>query len=231
MMTRTERFAEYLKSILPSLAVSAAIWLVLQSAACMGFRSFFLRPFFFFTGALAGINGGTMIGGAIGRAVIFVFFEQIIWTLLFSKKPAKDRLKEAGRLLMKKLAHVIPYCKEIGELVTKDYLMLGIECIGAGTAVILSYVLSGNGAYLNSFVSVALFITVTEELQTHSGLIFHACKKLTSILREDLTVNFLKAHALGYVLGFLLKGRTVMLVSGGLFILAGIILIFLAKKK
>ena len=43
MMTRTERFAEYLKSILPSLAVSAAIWLVLQSAACMGFRPFFLR--------------------------------------------------------------------------------------------------------------------------------------------------------------------------------------------
>ena len=226
--------AEYLRSVFPALAVTAAFWLILQIPACFGFRPAILWPFYFLSGALAGITGSSvlgMIGGAIGRAVIFVFFEHAIWILLFSKKPVKERFLKTGKLLAGKLTNLIPFCRELKSLITTDLAQIGIACIGTGTAVILSHFLSGNGTLVNSFSSIALLITITEELQTHEGLIYSTVKKLSALVKMDEADRFLKAHGLGYALSLFLKGAKVMRITGILFIAAGVILIIVSRKK
>ncbi len=222
-MKKTNRFAEYVKKPFPSLLVTAAIWLLLEIPACFGFRPSFLWPFYFLTGALAGITGTSvlgLIGGAIGRAVIFVFFEQIIWLLIFSKEPVKQRLTGSVKLIGRKLRNLIPFVKKLSSLFTKRLGLIFLELVSAAIAVFVSFILSGNGMIVNSFSSIALVMMIADELETHSGLIWNMTRKLFKKADPETAERVLSAHAFGYALGAVLQGKTAMF-SAAILLLVG----------
>ena len=231
-MERMKEFGAYFKSILPSLAVAVTVWLVLEIAACMGFTPAVLWPFNYLTGALAGLTGTSrlgLIGGSIGRAVIFIFFEKAIWILCFSKKPVKERFQECGKLLGKKLLNMVPYFKKIKTWWIKDPVELGAQIAGCGTAVLLSLFLSGNGRLVNSFVCVTLMTEAAGELSLHKGLIYKTFKKLSDYIKADTADRFLTGHTLGYALGAVISSAKVLRISGWVLTAAGIILIVIGK--
>lgn len=229
-----KRFSTHFKSILPSLSVALIIWLVLEVAACMGFHPVVFWPFYFLSGALAGITTSSAIatiGGAVGRAVIFIFFEKAIWILLFSKKPVKERFTETGKLLAKKLAYLIPYVKKLKSLFTKDLTKLGAEAVGIGTAIILSYWLSGDGKLVNSFASIALLTTIAGELQLHKGLIYSTVKKLSDYIRSDTADSFLTGHSFGFGISVLMTNPKLMMICGSVLTALGIFIAAADKVK
>ncbi len=231
-MERLKEFGAYFKSILPSLAVAVTVWLVLQIAACMGFRPALLWPFNYLSGALAGLTGTSrlgMIGGSIGRAVIFIFFEKAIWILLFSKKPVKERFLQSGKLLGKKFLYMVPYVKKIKSWIVKDPVQLGAQIAGCGIALILSLFLSGNGKLVNSFVSVALMTEAASQLQLHKGLIWNTFKKLSDIIKADTADHFLTGLTLGFALGALISSAKILRLAGWILSGAGMAMIFIAK--
>ena len=76
MKIERDWFRNYLKKQLPSALVMAGLWLVLQISACLGWRHFLLSPLYFVSGALAGLEGGSVLGGVLGRTLLLLFLQE-----------------------------------------------------------------------------------------------------------------------------------------------------------
>ena len=234
-----ELLARYIHEHWKPLLLMTIIWILLELPAVYGHQSVFFYPLYYLTGALSGITGGGILGmifGAIARAIIYVFFEQMIIILFFSKLPMSARLSSCKAILKDKLAGIIPYFKTLKDLISNDYTVLSAEAAGFGTALILSRLLSGSGLFRHSFVSLVLFIQITKELSSHSGLIFSLTKMLFRKLgrkepETDILSKYLSTHALGYVIAPLLPIRNLAYWLGLTFIVIAEILKVLSAKK
>ena len=231
--------SRYLKTHWKPLLLMTVIWLLLELPAVFGYQSVLFYPLYFLTGALSGITGGGILGmifGAVGRAIIYVFFEQFLIILFFSKLPAKERLTQCGKILKDKLEGLIPYFQKLKGLISKDYKVLSAEAAGFGAALIISQLLSGSGTIRNSFVSLVLFIQITKELSSRSGLIFSLTKLMFRKLGKkepetDFLKKYLSAHALGYVVGPVLPGKNIACWLGFAFLAAAAVLYFMPAAK
>lgn len=232
-------FSNYIKTHWKPLLLMTVVWLLLELPAVFGYQPALFYPVYYLTGALAGITGGGLLGmffGAIARAVIYVFFEQILIVLFFSGLPVSERLSACGKILKDKLEGVIPYFKTLRSLVSKDFRILSAEAAGFGTALILSRLLSGSGAVRNSFVSLVLFVQITKELSSRSGLIFSLTKMvLRKVGRKepdtDFLAKYLSAHALGFIIAPYLPAIIPAYLSGFAFLVIAAVLPLLLKKK
>lgn len=232
-------FTRYLKEHWRPLLVMMVIWLLLEIPAVYGHQSILFYPAYFLTGALAGVTGGGylgMVGGAVARAIIYVFFEQIIVVLCFSKLSWSEKLSSCKKILLEKLQGVIPYFNDLKSLITNDMHVLSTELAGFGTAIILAMFLSGTAVIRNSFVSLVMFITITNELKSHSGLIFSLTRMIFRKFGKkepdkDLLAKFLSAHALGYAAGQLFPGKDPAIYCGIALLLVAMLLSFLSKKE
>ena len=158
-----ELLARYIQEHWKPLLLMTFIWILLELPAVYGHQSVFFYPLYYLTGALSGITGGGILGmifGAIARAIIYVFFEQMIIILFFSKLPMSERLSSCKAILKNKLTGIIPYFKTLKDLISNDYTVLSAEAAGFGTALILSRLLSGSGLFRHSFVNLVLFIQI-----------------------------------------------------------------------
>lgn len=235
----TAILSRYMKEHWKPLLLMTAIWILLELPAVYGYQPAFFYPLYYLTGALSGITGGGFLGmicGAAARAIIYVFFEQMIIVLFFSKLPMKERLSSCGTILKDKLIGVIPYFKTLKDLISSDHAVLSAEAAGFGTALILSRLLSGSGLFRHSFVSVVLFIQITKELQARSGLIFALTRMLVRKLgrkepETDMLSKYLSTHALGYVIAPLLPIRNLAYWLGLAFIVIAEVLKVLSGRK
>lgn len=207
-----EKLKDWLRDYLkkwPADALMAGLWLTLETAACMGFAPVLFYPLYYVTGALAGLTGGSILGGILGRGLILVFLRESIWMLCFSRVPMQQRWDYLKERLKNMLSGLIPYVKDIRGLLTRDIYMLAAEGFGLVLALLFSLFFSGDGSPVNSFVNLALFVYCTSVLQTHSGLLFEGWNALRRRAKlPDAGTNyfegFLSAHAFGYILGSLL---------------------------
>lgn len=234
-----ELLARYIQEHWKPLLLMTFIWILLELPAVYGHQSVFFYPLYYLTGALSGITGGGILGmifGAIARAIIYVFFEQMIIILFFSKLPMSERLSSCKAILKDKLAGIIPYFKTLKDLISNDYTILSAEAAGFGTALILSRLLSGSGLFRHSFVSLVLFIQITKELSSHSGLIFSLTKMLFRKLgkkepEKDLLAKFLSTQALAFGFAPLLPIRQYAYWIGLVFLIIAVVLKVLSDKK
>lgn len=226
MKIERDWFRNYLKKQLPSALVMAGLWLVLQISACLGWRHFLLSPLYFVSGALAGLEGGSVLGGVLGRTLLLLFLQEGIRTLFFSGLPFRRRLRETGRMAVDSVSGVVPYLRDLKDLIPESLRMFLWEGTGFFSAVLLSVFLSGDGSLQNSFINLLLFVKFADEMKNHSGILYSLYRRARRMsgkkeAEHDYFSGFAGAHALGYAAGpllCLLPGRywTVWLGSLGL---------------
>ncbi|MBE6121930.1 MAG: hypothetical protein E7190_04370 [Erysipelotrichaceae bacterium] len=231
--------AGYIRQHWKPLMLMTVIWILLELPAVCGYQPVFFYPLYYLTGALSGITGGGILGmifGAVARAIIYVFFEQMIIILFFSKLPMSERLASCKTVLKDKLTGIIPYFKTLKDLISNDYAVLSAEAAGFGTAMILSRLLSGPGLFRHSFVSLVLFIQITRELSSHSGLIFSLTKMLFRKLgrkepEKDLLAKFLSTQALAFAVTPILPIRQYAYRIGLVFLVIAAVMKVLSDRK
>lgn len=198
-----KRFWGNLKSSLPVTAVMTALWLVLGWLRSFGVHSALLFPLNFLTGALAGLDGGSLIGGTLGKAVLLIIVNSFVRSLLLHRGSLGARMKQGLKSLGSSLVRKIPQYFNLRQLLTRDYWRLTLNGIGFGSALIGYALLTGNGSLQNSFVCVLLFAEFGGALISQRGLIITACNRLLKYLgmptvERDLVNRLVGGNALGY---------------------------------
>lgn len=196
-------FFKSLKGCLPVTAVMAVFWLVLGWMRSFGIHSVILAPLNFFTGALTGLDGGSVIGGTIGKAVLLIIVNNFVRALIASRGKLRVRVKIGLLSVWSSLLKKIPQYTNIRQLFTKEYWRICINGLGIGLALIGYSFLTGNGSLQNSFVCVLLFAQFGGALIKKRGLIIVVANKLLAFLgipvvERDMVNRLVGGNALGY---------------------------------
>jgi len=196
-------FLKNLKLNLPVTAVMALLWLILGWIRSFGIHSALLFPLNFLAGALTGLDGGSFIGGAMGKAVLLIIVNNFVRSLIASKGSFLTRTKIGLISVWNSLLKRIPQYFNVKQLFTKEHWRLSLNGIGFGMAIIGYAVLTGNGSLQNSFICVLLFAEFGGALIKKRGFIITAANRLLSVIGvktvdRDMVNRLVGGNALGY---------------------------------
>lgn len=196
-------FSKSLKLNLPVTAVMALLWLVLGWMRSFGIHSVLLFPLNFLTGALAGLDGGSFIGGTMGKAVLLIIVNNFVRSLIANKGNLLTRAKIGLISVSNSLLRKIPQYFNIKQLFTKEFWRISLNGMGFGMAMIGYAVLTGNGSLQNSFVCALLFSEFGGALIKKRGFIITVANRLLSALGiktvdRDMVNRLVGGNALGY---------------------------------
>lgn len=198
-----KNFLKRLKESLPVTAVMVVLWLVLGWLRSFGIHSVVLAPLNFLTGALTGLDGGSVVGGTVGKAVLLIIVNNFVRTLINSRGKLWTRVKIGLISVWSSLLKKIPQYTNVRQLFTREYWRIGINGLGIGMALIGYSFFTGNGRLQNSFVCVLLFAQFGGALVSKRGMIITAANKLLSVLgiptvERDMVNRLVGGNALGY---------------------------------
>ena len=198
-----KQFFASLKLSLPVTMMMALFWLVLGWLRSFGIHSALLFPLNFLTGALTGLDGGTFIGGTVGKAVLLIIVNNFIRSLIGSRGTLWTRAKIGLMSVWSSLLKKIPQYTNIKQLFTRQYWRIAINGLGIGTALVGYSFLTGNGSLQNSFVCVLLFAQFGGALIKKRGLIITVSNKVLALLgvptvERDMVNRLVGGNALGY---------------------------------
>lgn len=196
-------FFKSLKLSLPVTAIMAVFWLALGWLRSFGIHSVVLAPLNFLTGALTGLDGGSVIGGTIGKAVLLIIVNNFVRTLISSRGKLWTRAKIGLMSVWTSLLRKIPQYTNVKQLFTKEYWRICINGLGIGMALIGYSFLTGNGSLQNSFVCVLLFAQFGGALIKKRGLIIMVANRFLTLLgirtvERDMVSRLVGGNALGY---------------------------------
>jgi hypothetical protein len=200
---RLSSFWKSLKHSLPVTLVMGFLWLLLGWLRSYGIHSVFLSPLNYLTGALAGLDGGSFVGGTIGKAIILIVLNNFVRSLLTNRGSLWERAKAGFASVRTSLLRKIPQYLNIKQLFTKEYWRITINGIGFGLALIGYSLFTGNGSFENSFVCLLLFAQFGGALVKKRGLIITAANRLlsalgTATIDRDMVNRLVGGNALGY---------------------------------
>lgn len=158
-----------LKEMWISIVISCGVWTILVYLWERGVRGFLFGVLNFFTGALLSVDGQNMLGGVIGRTLILMVFNTFLSSLLIHKGPLKTRFAFAKADFKKGLQNLSEYVSSFSLFATKDKEIIFVGVAGLGLSIIWNAFISGNGAIVNTFSCIALFILLLEQFETKSG--------------------------------------------------------------
>jgi hypothetical protein len=238
------RFFTALRKSLPLTLVMTGLWLVLGWLYSFGVHSALLFPLNFLTGALAGLDGGTLIGGTVGKAILLLLVNSFLRTLLTAKGGLLSRLWGALKTFVRALLRLIPHFTSLRQLFTGDRWRVAANGIGFGMALIGYALLTGNGSLQNSFVCFLLFSASGSALVSQRGLLITPANRLLRLLGlrnvdRDLCNRLVGGNQLGnaaalFWAGFVGKALPMGLLGAALMLLSAIFLIlhfYRARKE
>ena len=158
-----------LKEMWLSMVISCGVWTVLVYLWTKGVRGFLFGLLNFFTGALLSVDGENMLGGIIGRTLILMVFNTFISSLLIHKGPLNTRFAFAKADFKAGLQNLSEYVSSFSMFATKQKDIIFAGVIGLGLSIIWNAFITGNGALVNTFSCIALFIILLEQFETKSG--------------------------------------------------------------
>lgn len=162
-------WATKLKEMWLSMVISCGVWTVLVYLWTKGVRGFLFGLLNFFTGALLSVDGENMLGGVIGRTLILMVFNTFISSLLIHKGPLKTRFAFAKADFKSGLQNLSEYVSSFSMFATKQKDIIFTGVLALGLSIIWNMFITGNGALVNTFSCVALFIILLEQFETKSG--------------------------------------------------------------
>ena len=202
---KIDRFLKNLRSSLPVSVIMAFLWLVLGWLRSVGVHSILLYPLNFLTGALAGLDGGSVIGGTVGKTLLLLMVNSFVRTALVRRGDLHSRIKAGWKAFYQAALRKIPQYSNVKQLFTKEYWRLAFNGMGFGMALLGYAFLTGNGSFQNSFLCVLLFAQSSSALFKQRGLIIVAANRLLGWLGvpavdRDAVNRLVGGNALGYFL-------------------------------
>lgn len=197
------QFSANLKSSLPVTIMMTLFWLILGWLRSFGIHSALLFPLNFLTGALTGLDGGSFIGGTLGKAILLIIVNNFVRSLITSRGNFMTRAKIGIIGVWSSLLRKIPQYFNVKQLFTKEYWRISINGMGFGMALIGYSFLTGNGSLQNSFVCVLLFAEFGGALVKKRGIIVTLANRLLTLMglknvERDMINRLVGGNALGY---------------------------------
>lgn len=199
-------FMKFMKTLIDNAVITAIIavtWLILGWLKSYDIDSILLFPFNFISGALNGIDGGSFIGGIIGKAIVLMLLSNLLKPQIFTSNDITKILsKHIKQLKALKLPKVLHYNK-IKQIFINEHDKNGYNLIGFGLAFIVYPFITGNGSFQNSGVSLLIAIFLYKELKKQRS---HIITIVNSILRKFKKIQIsrenIKKIINGNALGF-----------------------------
>ena len=195
-------FWVHLRQSLPVTIIMTLLWLLLGWLRSFGIHSILLYPLNFLTGALAGLDGGSIIGGTIGKTLLLLMVNSFMRTLFTKRGDWKLRLKTAWENFREASLRQIPQYTNLKQLFTGDRWRLALNGLGFGMALLGYALLTGNGSFQNSFLCILLFAQSCSILVKQRGLIITAANRILRWLGgptvdRDAVNRLVSGNALG----------------------------------
>ena len=205
-MSWIKRFLNGLKHNWQGSAIMVGLWLALGWLYTFGIRAAVLVPLNYVSAAIAGLDGGSFVGGTVGKTVVMIFLNGFITTLILHKGNASEKWKVATSHAKEALLNTIPYFKNLKEFDFHNQRALWLNVSGIGLGLISYAFLTGNGSFVNSFVCLLLFFKIVSEVTARRGIITALLNLILSLFGSKRIskkpVDYLMN---GYALGTLLS--------------------------
>ena len=209
MKKHIKQYVGILKSEWKSLVIACGIWTILGYLWQKGIQNAFLIVLHYLTGSLMGLEGNNVIGGAIGKAVLFVVVNGFLGSLLMHNGSFKLRLQYAKRALIGNITKVTDYTAAFSVFINRDSLIWILAISGMGLSVTVNTFITGKAVLINSFVNIALFVVCMNQIQEKRGFLIAYTNLLLQKcgykeINGDRVIAFLDGIALGCLLAPLL---------------------------
>lgn len=199
-------FMKFMKTLIDNAVITAIIavtWLILGWLKSYDIDSILLFPFNFISGALNGIDGGSFIGGIIGKAIVLMLLSNLLKPQIFTSNEITLILsKYIVQLKGLKPSKILHYSK-IKQIFSNKHDNRNYNLIGFGLAFIVYPFITGNGSFQNSGVSLLIAIFLYKELKKQRS---HIITIVNSILRKFKKIQIsrenIKKIINGNALGF-----------------------------
>ena len=166
-----KHFIENLKKNWKGTISVTIIWLILGWLYSFGIRAVFLIPLNYLTGAITGLEGDNFIGSIIGRTILIIFINGFITSLFLYQGNWKDKCKQAGKHFANSLLNAIPFFKNLRDFDFQNTGSRWLNIAGTGLGLGVYAFITGNGAWINSFVCVAIFLHIMQEIAEKRGIL------------------------------------------------------------
>lgn len=179
-----------------------ALWTGLGHLWRIGVHNVILMVINYLTGALLSLDGKNVIGGTIGRGVLFLVLNSFITSFFLHKGSFSVRLHYAKKAFVGNLKKLNEYVDSFSVFATKDIRVIALALTGMGVSLIINTFITGNASFINSFVNIALFTIIIDQLQEKRGFII-ACvnvwlqKNGYNEVNGELIIAFMSSLALG----------------------------------
>lgn len=224
-----KNFVQGLKKNWQGTVIVTVIWLILGWLYSFGIRAVFLIPLNYLTGAVAGLEGTNLIGSMIGRTILIIFINGFITSLFLYQGNWKEKCKQAGKHFLNSLLNAIPFFKNLREFDFKDTGSRFLNIAGIGLGLAVYAFITGNGAWINSFVCVAIFIKVMQEIAEKRGLLTALFNLLISRFgKKRISRDPVEALINGFGIGMLLAIIYAFAIGNSLYAYIGGGVIFIA---
>jgi len=170
-MSWIKRFIHGLKQNWQGSAIMIGLWLLLGWLYTFGIRAAVLVPLNYFSAAIAGLDGGSFIGGTIGKTIVMVSLNGFFTTLILHKGNISEKWKVATSHAKEALLNTIPYFKNLKAFDLHNPRVIWLNVTGIGIGLISYAFLTGNGSFINSFVCLLLFFKIVSEVMEKRGII------------------------------------------------------------
>lgn len=220
------------------------MWLLLGWLKSYGINSILLFPFNYFSGALNGVDGGSVIGGVFGKTLLLMMLNSLIRPMLFSGGSIKGRMEKGFKSFKasstSKILYKIPQYGNIKQFLTKDNKKRSYNELGFGLAFLAYPFITGNGSFQNSGVCVLLAITLFKEMKKQRSLILVVVNSILSKKNKkgidpDIINRMISGNALGFactVIFSLVSGYDVLSYLLGSIVMAiGFAEMYYAKRR
>lgn len=218
--------------------IIAMLWLVLGWLKSFGVNSILLFPLNFLSGALNGVDGGSFVGGIIGKTILLMILNSFVRPLFFNNGNKEERIKNSYKVLKNSAVSKIPQYGNIKQLFVKDPSKLCYNIIGFGLAFLIYPFITGNGSFQNSGVCLLLSIAMFKEIKKQRGLIVTVInsllkKKGKKQVNKDGLNRLISGNGLGFactVMFSAINGDSILSYNiGGLFIVIGLLIMVFVK--
>lgn len=219
--------------------LASAVWTGLGYLWAIGVRNVGLLIINYLTGAVLSLEGGNIVGGTIGRGILFITLNSFLTSFILHKGSFPIRVHYAKKAFKSNIKKLNNYVDSFSVFATKDARVIALAMLGMGVSLIVNSFITGNASFINSFVNLALFAIIIDQIQEKRGFII-AC--VNAMLQKggyreingELIIAFMSSLALGCLVApitYLIPVWGLAYMVGAVLTVLGLLLFLLTNKR
>ena len=219
--------------------LACVVWTALAYLWRLGKNNIAYMAMYYLTGALLGVDSNNIIGGVIGKSILLIVVNGFLTSLFMHKGSLRVRLHYAKKSMTEGLKKLNDYVASFAAFQSKDSKVIVCGIGGAGISFIFNAFITGNAAFVNSFVNVALFAVCINQIQEKRGFLI-ACANVMlqkfgyKEVNNDSVIGMLDGIALGCLLApltYFIPVNGITYIIGSICLAMGMGGLLVAKKE